>query len=156
MVGLVGTGFVFAALVAVPLWLGNVLMIGGTLIGLALVARAYYLEGTGAGLIFLAGFGIVLVTTHGLGHLAVGSLIGGPKGRKLTDMVYAYFPRLALSLLEKRRFNVVLTSLDMEERDEMPEQVTRMENQIKAVIQQYNNRMIDDRLVPNGGYSNLE
>jgi hypothetical protein len=64
------------ALVTVPLWLGNVLMIGGTLIGLALVARAYYLEGTGAGLVFLAGFGIVLVTTHGLGHLAVGSLMG--------------------------------------------------------------------------------
>jgi len=64
------------ALVTVPLWLGNVLMIGGTLVGLALVARAYYLEGTGAGLVFLVGFGIVLVTTHGLGHLAVGSLMG--------------------------------------------------------------------------------
>ena len=64
------------ALVTVPLWLGNVLMIGGTLVGLALVARAYYLEGTGAGLMFLAGFGIVLVTTHGLGHLVVGSLMG--------------------------------------------------------------------------------
>jgi hypothetical protein len=64
------------ALVTVPLWLGNVLMIGGTLVGLALVARAYYLEGTGAGLVFLAGFGVVLVTTHGLGHLAVGSLMG--------------------------------------------------------------------------------
>lgn len=64
------------ALVTVPLWLGNVLMIGGTLVGLALVARAYYLEGTGAGLVFLVGFGIVLVTTHGLGHLVVGSLMG--------------------------------------------------------------------------------
>jgi branched-chain amino acid transport system ATP-binding protein len=28
-------------------------------------------------------------------NLAVGSLIGGPQGRKLTDMVYSYFPRLA-------------------------------------------------------------
>ena len=37
------------------------------------------------------------------------------------DVHHAYFPRLALSLLEKRRFNVVLTSLDMEEGDEMPE-----------------------------------
>ncbi|HSK06360.1 MAG TPA: hypothetical protein VK990_02485 [Acidimicrobiia bacterium] len=64
------------ALVVTPLWLGNVVMIGATLIGLALVARAYYLEGTGAGLVFLAGFGIVLVTTHGLGHLVVGSLMG--------------------------------------------------------------------------------
>ncbi|MEQ9639700.1 MAG: ABC transporter ATP-binding protein [Alphaproteobacteria bacterium] len=27
-------------------------------------------------------------------NLTVGSLIGGPKGRKLTDMVYSYFPRL--------------------------------------------------------------
>ncbi len=64
------------ALVTVPLWLGNVLMIGGTLIGLALVAWAYDLEGTKAGFAFLIGFGIVLVTTHGLAHLVVGSLMG--------------------------------------------------------------------------------
>lgn len=32
-------------------------------------------------------------------NLTVGSLIGGPQGRKLTDMVYAYFPRL----VERRR-----------------------------------------------------
>lgn len=37
------------------------------------------------------------------------------------DVHHAYFPRLALSLLEKRRFNVVLTSLDMGEGEEMPE-----------------------------------
>lgn len=64
------------ALVMVPLWLGNVLMIGGTSIGLALVAWAYYLERTAAGVVFLLGFGILLVTTHGLGHLVVGSLMG--------------------------------------------------------------------------------
>jgi hypothetical protein len=64
------------ALVTVPLWLGNVLMIGGTAIGLALVAWAYYLEDLVSGLVFLLGFGIVLVTTHGLGHLVVGGLLG--------------------------------------------------------------------------------
>jgi Ca2+/Na+ antiporter len=64
------------ALVTVPLWLGNVLMIGGTAIGLAVVAWAYYLEDLVSGLVFLLGFGIVLVTTHGLGHLVVGSLLG--------------------------------------------------------------------------------
>jgi hypothetical protein len=64
------------ALVTVPLWLGNVVMIGGTLVGLAFLAWAYSLEGTAAGISFLVGFGIVLVTTHGLAHLVVGSLLG--------------------------------------------------------------------------------
>jgi len=64
------------ALVAVPIWLGNVLIIGATLIGLALVGWAYYLDGTGAALAFLLGFGIILVTTHGLTHLVVGTLMG--------------------------------------------------------------------------------
>ena len=64
------------ALVAVPIWLGNVLIIGATLIGLALVGWSYYLEGIGSALVFLLGFGIILVTTHGLAHLAVGTLMG--------------------------------------------------------------------------------
>lgn len=64
------------ALVTVPLWLGNVLMIGGTMIGLVLIAWAYSLEGNSAGIVFLLGFGIVLVTTHGLGHLVAGTLMG--------------------------------------------------------------------------------
>jgi len=64
------------ALLAVPIWLGNVLIIGATLIGLALVGWAYYLDGTGAALVFLLGFGIILVTTHGLTHLLVGTLMG--------------------------------------------------------------------------------
>ncbi len=64
------------ALVAVPLWLGNVLMIGGTLVGLVLVAWAYSLEGHTAGIVFLLGFGVTLVTTHSLGHVVAGSLMG--------------------------------------------------------------------------------
>jgi len=64
------------AFVTVPLWLGNVLIIGGTLFGLVLVAWAYSLAGTSAALVFLFGFGVVLVTTHGLAHLVVGRLLG--------------------------------------------------------------------------------
>lgn len=64
------------ALLTVPLWLGNVVMIGGTLVGLAFLAWAYSLEGVASGISFLIGFGIVLVTTHGLAHLVVGSVLG--------------------------------------------------------------------------------
>jgi hypothetical protein len=64
------------ALIAVPIWLGNVLIIGATLVGLVLVGWTYYLEGTTSALVFLLGFGIILVTTHGLTHLAVGTLMG--------------------------------------------------------------------------------
>ncbi len=64
------------ALVTVPLWLGNVVMIGGTMVGLAFVAWAYSLDGAVSGISFLVGFGIILVTTHGLAHLVVGGLLG--------------------------------------------------------------------------------
>jgi hypothetical protein len=63
-------------LIAVPIWLGNVLIIGATLIGLVLVGWTYYLEGVASALVFLFGFGIILVTTHGLTHLVVGTLMG--------------------------------------------------------------------------------
>ena len=63
-------------LIAVPIWLGNVLIIGATLIGLVLVGWSYYLEGAGSAVVFLLGFGIILVATHGLTHLVVGTLMG--------------------------------------------------------------------------------
>jgi hypothetical protein len=63
-------------LIAVPILLGNMLIIGATLIGLVLVGWSYYLEGAGSALVFLLGFGIILVTTHGLTHLVVGTLMG--------------------------------------------------------------------------------
>jgi len=64
------------ALVTVPLWLGNVLVIGACLLGLVLVAWAYSLSDVSAALVFLFGFGVLLVTTHGLAHLVVGGLLG--------------------------------------------------------------------------------
>lgn len=64
------------ALLVLPVWLGNVLAIGATLIGLGLVGWSYYLVGLGAIIVFLLGFGMVLVATHGLTHLIVGTFMG--------------------------------------------------------------------------------
>ncbi len=64
------------ALLTVPLWLGNLVMILGTVIGLVLVGWSYGLEGTAAGIVFLLGLGVLLVTTHGLAHLVVGTAQG--------------------------------------------------------------------------------
>ena len=64
------------ALVTVPLWLGNLVMMFGTVIGLVLVGWSYGLEGSPAGLVFLLGVGVLLTTTHGLAHLAVGTAQG--------------------------------------------------------------------------------
>jgi hypothetical protein len=64
------------ALITVPLWLGTLLMILGTLAGLVLVGLAYPTEGTWSGIWLLLGTGVLLVTTHGLGHLVVGALVG--------------------------------------------------------------------------------
>ncbi len=64
------------ALVTVRLWIGNLLVIGGALLGCALIAWSYYLEGTSAAVTFLLGFGAILITTHSLGHLVTGTLLG--------------------------------------------------------------------------------
>ena len=63
------------ALLVLPLWLGNMLAIGATLIGLSLVGWSYYLEGVGAVIAFMLGFGMALVATHGLAHLTAGTLM---------------------------------------------------------------------------------
>lgn len=64
------------ALLRVPLWLGTGLMIVGTLVGLGLIWWAYFLEGLAAVIVFYAGLGVLLVTTHGLAHLVVGAIAG--------------------------------------------------------------------------------
>lgn len=70
------TAFRSWALMTVPLWIGNLVMAGGALLGLALIAWAYTLQETAAAIAFLLGFGAILVTTHSLGHLLVGTLLG--------------------------------------------------------------------------------
>jgi hypothetical protein len=69
------------ALYTVPLWVGNVVMILGTIVGLALVGWAYRLQETPAGLVFLLGVGVLMVTTHGLAHL----IVGAAQGMRFTD-----------------------------------------------------------------------
>lgn len=65
----------WAALV-VPITPGTLLASVATAGGLFLIGWAYSLQGLAAVLAFYAGFGVVLVTTHGLAHLLVGRLLG--------------------------------------------------------------------------------
>lgn len=64
------------ALLVVPIVPGTLLALIATAGGLALVGWAYSLEGITAVLVFAIGFGMVWVTTHGLGHLLIGRLLG--------------------------------------------------------------------------------
>jgi hypothetical protein len=64
------------AVLILPLGVGTLLALVATAAGLGLVGLAYYLDGFAAVLVFYAGLGVVLTTTHGLGHLIVGRLLG--------------------------------------------------------------------------------
>jgi hypothetical protein len=64
------------ALLTVPLRFGTALAIIGTLLGLAVITAGYYVDEPWNGLFLLTGTGIVLVPTHGLGHLVVGAISG--------------------------------------------------------------------------------
>lgn len=70
------TAFRSWAALVVPIVPGTILALLATAGGLALIGWAYSLDGTGAVLAFAVGFGVVWVTTHGLGHLMVGRLLG--------------------------------------------------------------------------------
>lgn len=70
------TAFRHWSMVTVPLWIGNLVMVGGSLLGLALVAWCYSLDGNAAWIVFILGFGAILVTTHSLAHLLVGTILG--------------------------------------------------------------------------------
>jgi hypothetical protein len=64
------------AWITVPIRVGTALMIAATVAGIALVGAGYYLDEPWNALFLLAGSGVLLVTTHGLGHLAVGARSG--------------------------------------------------------------------------------
>lgn len=64
------------ALLKIPAGMGTVLMIIGTLVGLFLIGWAYNLTSFLQSLALLVGTAILLVTTHGLTHLAVGAAQG--------------------------------------------------------------------------------
>lgn len=64
------------ALLTVPIGLGTVLAIAGSVVGLVLVGLAYSAADPWNGVLLLAGMGVLLFATHGLGHLLVGRLAG--------------------------------------------------------------------------------
>jgi hypothetical protein len=64
------------ALFTVPVGIGTAVMALATLAGLAVVWAAYTASPTWAGLFLLAGTVTTLVTTHGLAHLLVGTVLG--------------------------------------------------------------------------------
>jgi hypothetical protein len=64
------------ALLTMPSGVGTALSVGATAAGLALVGRAYRLEGAAQGLALLTGTGVVLTATHGLAHWVVARSMG--------------------------------------------------------------------------------
>ena len=64
------------ALLTVPLGVGTLLALLGAAAGLTLVGVAYAYDGLPGALLFYAGLAALLITTHGLGHLAVGAAVG--------------------------------------------------------------------------------
>ena len=58
-----------------PILAGTVLAVVGTVVGFGLVGMSY-VEEPWNGLFFLAGTAVLLATTHGLGHLIVGWVVG--------------------------------------------------------------------------------
>ena len=64
------------ALACVPLRVGTWLMLFGTAVGLGLIGAAYSAREPWNGLLLVGGTGVLLVTTHGLAHLAIGAISG--------------------------------------------------------------------------------
>jgi hypothetical protein len=64
------------ALIAVPFAVGTALVLAGTVVGLVLVGLAYRFDQPWNGLTLLAGTGVLLVTTHGVGHVIAGVAAG--------------------------------------------------------------------------------
>jgi hypothetical protein len=64
------------AFFTIPAAIGTALAVLGTIAGLVIIFFAYYVDDPWSWMLLLLGTGITLVTTHGLGHLVVGSLTG--------------------------------------------------------------------------------
>lgn len=64
------------ALLAVPEPVGSVLASAAAMMGIAAVGASYYLDAPGNWLVFAGGTVALFASTHGLGHVAVGSAVG--------------------------------------------------------------------------------
>lgn len=60
----------------VTVGLGNALLLAATIIGLAAVGVAYWLEGLPQTIVMLAGTGVLLGSTHAPAHWTIGRLVG--------------------------------------------------------------------------------
>lgn len=74
--GIEREAFERAVLLKVPVAIGTALTIVGTLVGLFLIGWAYQFTSVSQAVLLLVGTGVLLVTTHGLAHLVVGSVQG--------------------------------------------------------------------------------
>lgn len=63
------------ARIAVPLWLGTAAAVFGAMAGVTVIVESEFVPSWN-GIVFMVGAGILIGTTHGLGHLVVGR-IGG-------------------------------------------------------------------------------
>ena len=63
------------ARLVIPLWIGTIVAIVGMLIGLSIVSASAFVPKWN-GVAFLAGAGVLVGSTHGLGHLVVGYMVG--------------------------------------------------------------------------------
>lgn len=68
--------FLRRSAIVLPLWVGVALLALGTLAGIALLAAAFALDPTRAGVAVLLGTGALVAATHDLAHLVVGGLVG--------------------------------------------------------------------------------
>jgi hypothetical protein len=64
------------ALLTIPIGIGTALAVAATILGILVVGLSYGLDGFASGAALLVGTGIVLVATHGLGHLVAGAFVG--------------------------------------------------------------------------------
>ena len=91
------------ARLVIPFWMGTVLAVVGAFLGLALIAASEFVPEWN-GIIFMVGTGILIGTTHGLGHIVVGFaggirfqawFIGGGRPQPGVKTDYATYLRAA-------------------------------------------------------------
>jgi hypothetical protein len=75
-IGVIDTvAFGALARLVVPFWMGTVAAVFGALVGAAFITASEFVP-SWSGVVFMIGTGIIIGTTHGLGHIVVGR-IGG-------------------------------------------------------------------------------
>jgi hypothetical protein len=91
------------ARLVIPFWMGTLLAVVGALLGFALIAASEFVQEWN-GIVFMIGTGVLIGTTHGLGHIIVGNaggirfqawFIGGGRPQPGVKTDYATYLRAA-------------------------------------------------------------